>query len=141
MFGSWLNNSSLPALEQTAVFAQKRHQLLAGNLANIDTPDYKTRDLSVTEFQTQLKAATSPAKPTATTYVPGKGMQPISQQQALEKVRDVSKQILYHDGGDVSLEEQVTEISKNQIMHNTAIALMRSQLQTLQVAIRESASA
>lgn len=141
MFDSWLSNSSLPALEQTAVFSQKRHQLLAGNLANLDTPDYKTRDLSLTEFQTQLKAATDPSKSAATTYVPGKGQQPITQQQALEKARDVSKQVLYHDGGDVSLEEQVTEISKNQIMHNTAIALMRAQFQTLQVAIRESASA
>ena len=141
MFDSWLSNSTLPALEQTAVFAQKRHQLLAGNLANLDTPDYKTRDLSLTEFQAQLKAATDPSKSSATTYVPGKGQQPITQQQALEKARDVSKQILYHDGGDVSLEEQVTEISKNQSMHNTVIALMRSQFQTLQVAIRESASA
>ena len=141
MFDSWLSNSSLPALEQTAVFSQKRHQLLAGNLANLDTPDYKTRDLSLTEFQTQLKAITNPSKSNTTIYVPGKGQQPITQQQALEKARDVSKQILYHDGGDVSLEEQVTEISKNQIMHNTAIALMRSQFQTLQVAIRESASA
>ena len=146
MFDSWLSNSTLPALEQTAVFAQKRHQLLAGNLANLDTPDYKTRDLSLTEFQAQLKAATDPSESSATTYVPGKGQQPITQQpitqqQALEKARDVSKQILYHDGGDVSLEEQVTEISKNQSMHNTVIALMRSQFQTLQVAIRESASA
>ncbi len=141
MFDSWLSNSSLPALEQTAVFSQKRHQLLAGNLANLDTPDYKTRDLSLTEFQTQLKAATNPSKSGETTYVPGKGQQPVTQQQALEKARDVTKQILYHDGGDVSLEEQVTEISKNQSMHNTAIALMRSQFQTLQVAIRESASA
>jgi flagellar basal-body rod protein FlgB len=141
VFDSWLSNSTLPALEQTAVFSQKRHQLLAGNLANLDTPDYKTRDLSLTEFQAQLKVATQPAKSNATTYVPGKGQQPITQQQALEKARDVSKQILYHDGSDVSLEEQVTEISKNQSLHNTAIALMRSQFQTLQVAIRESASA
>ncbi len=141
MFDSWLSNSTLPALEQTAVFAQKRHQLLAGNLANLDTPNYRTRDLSLTEFQAQLKSATDPSRPTATTYVPGKGQQPITQQQAIENARDVSKQILYHDGGDVSLEQQVTEISKNQSMHNTAIALMRSQFQTLQVAIRESASA
>ena len=144
MFDSWLSNSTLPALEQTAVFSQKRHQLLAGNLANLDTPDYQTRDLSLTDFQAQLKAVTDPSNPSkssATSYMPGKGQQPITQQQALDKARDVSKQILYHDGGDVSLEQQVTEISKNQSMHNTAIALMRSQFQTLQVAIRESASA
>ncbi|RMF44940.1 MAG: flagellar basal body rod protein FlgB, partial [Planctomycetota bacterium] len=35
-------------------------------------------------------------------------------------------------------EEQVAEISKNQAMHDLAIALMRSQFQTLNIAIRES---
>ncbi len=141
MFDSWLSNSTLPALEQTAAFTQRRHQLLAGNLANLDTPDYQTRDLSVSEFQSQLHAATDPSQAQKTTYIPGQGQQPVSRQQAIEKVRDVGKQILYHDGSDVSLEQQVTEIAKNQSMHNTAIALMRSQFQTLQVAIRESASA
>ncbi len=112
MFDSWLSNSTLPALEQTAAFAQRRHQLLAGNLANIDTPDYQTRDISVKDFQSQLKAAIESPQSKSTTYVSGKGHLPISQQEALEKARDVSKQVLYHDGHDVSLEQQVTEISK-----------------------------
>ncbi len=44
-----------------------------------------------------------------------------------QKARDVSKQILYHDGHDVSIEEQVTEAAKNQSMHNTAVALLKAQ--------------
>ena len=140
MFNTLLNNSTLPALEQTALFSHQRHQLLAGNIANIDTPDYKTRDISVDDFRAQLKEAVSTPSQ-RTTYVPGEGNVPVTKQEAIEQVRDVTKQILYHDGSDVSLEHQVTEIAKNQNMHNTAIALMRSQFQTLQVAIRESASA
>ncbi len=141
MFNSLLNNSTLPALEQTVLFAHQRHQLLAGNLANIDTPDYKTRDISIDEFRKQLKAAVESSASERSVYVPGRGLEPVTKQEAIEQVRDISKQILYHDGSDVSLEHQVTEIAKNQNMHNTAIALMRSQFQTLQVAIRESASA
>lgn len=134
----WMTNSALPALEQTAIFAQRRHQLLAGNLANADTPDYQTRDLSVQDFKQQLRNAVDPNEPTGNVYVPGRGNLPLSRQQVIDKVRDVGHQILYHDGSDVSLEQQVTEIAKNQTMHNTAIALMRSQFQTMQVAIRES---
>lgn len=141
MFNTLLNNSTLPALEQTALFSHQRHQILAGNIANIDTPDYKTRDISVDDFRAQLKQAVSSTPSQRTAYIPGEGNVPVTKQEAIEQVRDVSKQILYHDGSDVSLEHQVTEIAKNQNMHNTAIALMRSQFQTLQVAIRESASA
>ncbi len=38
-------------------FAQRRHAILAGNVANMSTPGYKTRDLSVDDFQTNLKKA------------------------------------------------------------------------------------
>lgn len=137
MWDTWLQGSALPAIEQTVAFANRRHQLLAGNLANMDTPGYQTRDVSVTDFQSQLKSALEASQGEGV-YVPGVGNKRISTPQTMEKVRDVSRQILFHDGSDVSLEEQVTEIAKNQNMHNIAIALMRSQFQTMQMAIRES---
>ncbi len=142
MWGTWLNNSTLPALEQTAAFAQKRHMLLAGNIANLDVPGYRTRDVSLDDFQQALRTAVEQqASPSSGYRSPGgfhtsEAMSP----EAMERVRDVSKQVIFHDGSDVSLEEQVTEISKNQSLHDMSIALMRSQLQTLQAAIRESAS-
>jgi flagellar basal-body rod protein FlgB len=134
MWSSWLSSSSLPALEQTVSFAERRHALLAGNLANMDTPDYQTRDLSLSNFQAELRAAVSAPRKPASQY----DASPASSEQDLSKVRDVSRQILYHDGSDVSLEEQVTEIAKNQMLHSTAIALMRSQMQILRAAIAES---
>lgn len=130
MWNTWLNSSTIPALEQTTAFAEKRHMLLAGNIANLDTPDYQSRDLSVDNFQDALKDLIT-EKPAHTSRSP-------SQLDPIDRVRDTSRQILYHDGSDVSLEEQVTELSKNQAKHNTAIALMRSQFQTLKMAIRES---
>ncbi len=138
MWNTWLSNSTIPALEQAISFSQNRHLLLAGNIANLDTPGYKTRDISVDDFQQQLQqaieAGNAPPKPSSA------GSPRVSNaiQVEMQEVRDVSKQILYHDNSDVSLEHQVTEIAKNQGMHNTAIALIRSQFQTLQVAIRES---
>ena len=48
------NKTTIPALEQTITFAQRRHELLAGNLANLDTPDYRARDLNVGDFQNAL---------------------------------------------------------------------------------------
>ena len=134
MWASWLSDSTLPALEQTAAFSQRRHMLLAGNIANMDVPGYQTRDLSVDDFQSALRDAVRAADQPDSSSDVGSS----SKLAAIDKVRDVSKQILYHDGSDVSLEEQVTQISKNQVMHDMAIALMRSQFQTMQVAIRES---
>ncbi len=53
MFGIF-NTTTIPALEQTLSFSQKRHELLAGNLANLDTPGYRAKDLDVGDFQNAL---------------------------------------------------------------------------------------
>ena len=51
------NSTNIPVLEKIAAFAERRQEILAGNLANIDTPEYKTRDLPVAEFQAALEQA------------------------------------------------------------------------------------
>ncbi len=57
MFNSLLNTSTIPLLEQMASFSERRQEVLAGNVANIDTPDYKMRDLPVADFKSAMKAA------------------------------------------------------------------------------------
>lgn len=135
MWNNWINASSLPALEQAAVFTEKRQALLAGNIANLDVPGYKTRDLSTNDFQTRLREALEAEKSA------GNSTRSAGQPSAvpgMERVRDVSQHVLMHDGSDVSLEEQVTQISKNESLHNISIALMRAQFRNLEAAIRES---
>ena len=47
MYQSIFGSTSIPVLEQTVHFTQARHNVLAGNIANLDTPGYQVRDLSV----------------------------------------------------------------------------------------------
>ncbi|MDF1745212.1 MAG: flagellar basal body protein [Gimesia sp.] len=57
MLDQILNSQSLPLLEKMAAFAERRQEVLAGNIANIDTPEYKMRDLPVNDFQVALREA------------------------------------------------------------------------------------
>lgn len=128
------NNSAISALEQTAVFAQKRHELLAGNLANIDTPGYRTRDLDVGQFQSALADSIR--------YQTGAADQKVdamTRDDLIRGPRAATEQVVYHDGSDVSLERQITELSKNQGLHSVAITTMRSQFALLRAAITERA--
>lgn len=135
MWSSWLQGPSLVALEQTTVFTQKRQELLAGNIANMDVPGYKTRDLSLSDFQTRLRESLEEAQSAVS---PGLSASRPSDLASMERVRDVSQHVLLHDGSDVSLEEQVTQIAKNDSLHTMSIALMRAQFRNLEAAIRES---
>lgn len=137
------------ALEETIAFAERRHAILAGNLANMDTPGYKTRDLSLPEFQASLKqlmvaekAREMPPSPGDRNFEAASGSPStrLAREQAVREVRDASTQVVYHDGSDDNLETQITEISKNQTMHSTAIALLKSQYRTMQMAISGNVS-
>lgn len=57
MIRSLLNSTSIPLLERVAAFTERRQEVIAGNIANIDTPDYKMRDLPVADFQAALSQA------------------------------------------------------------------------------------
>lgn len=145
-------NSTLPVLEQAAAFAQARHGVLAGNIANLDTPGYKSRDLSTDTFQTSLKKAIEKSRrPDLASpghgFVLGEGLRTGDASDkaargldydALSEVRESMRRILYHDDSDVSLEHQITEIAKNQAQHNLAIQLMSLQFRQLRSAISEN---
>lgn len=146
MLSSIFDSSSIPALEQVVNFTEARHGVLAGNIANLDTPGYKTRDLSPELFQQRLKEAIATqhepfASPTtlgdAANLTPGESVQRHDQMTvaAFGKVKDSMKSILRHDGDDVSMEQQVNEMMKNQQQHNLAITIMSAQFRLLRAAV------
>lgn len=144
MISSMFDSSTVPVLEQVVNFTQARHGVLAGNIANIDTPGYKTRDISPAHFQEKLSEAVERRHQAAQspTYAYNMQMADHSTDQHfdhMDEVRESIKSILYHDNSDVSIEKQVAEISKNQGQHNLALSLMTSQFRLLRAAITERA--
>jgi flagellar basal-body rod protein FlgB len=139
MFNNIIAGGGIEVLEQMAAFAEARHGLLAGNIANLDTPGYKTRDLSVETFQQRLKEAIEQQK-TQPAYAEeplSPGIITTGDGDPMSEVKETMKSILFHDQSDVGLEQQVTEMANNQFMHNMAIALMTAQFRQIETAISE----
>lgn len=145
MLSSLFQSSTIPVLEQVVNFTEARHGVLAGNIANLDTPGYKTRDLSPENFQQQLKEAIETRhQPISPTYNPDSlgltsayhtEQREAKQVAAFRKVEDSSKAILRHDGDDVSMEQQVNDMEQNQQLHNLAVNIMAAQFRLLKTAI------
>ena len=130
-----LQNKTMTALEQTLSFAQRRHELLAGNIANFDVPGYRSRDLDEGDFQNALRESLDSTSPRDLVNSARVG----TRDDRRSGPRDAMEQVVFHDGSDVSLESQVTEMSKNQHLHNLAITTMRSQFSLMRAAITERA--
>jgi flagellar basal-body rod protein FlgB len=146
MLSSIFQSSTLPVLQQVVNFTEARHGVLAGNIANLDTPGYKTRDLSPAEFQEKLKEAIESRDQPVVPYdsrsfgLPSaeaarhRNADPIA---ALNNVKNSMKSVLRHDGDNVSMEREINEIVKNQQQHNLAVNIMSAQFRLLRAAITE----
>jgi flagellar basal-body rod protein FlgB len=132
------DSSALPVLAQVVNFTEARHNVLAGNIANLDTPGYRTRDISPDAFQQRLRAAVEERQHPAEPESPGilsTGKEPAK--NPFQAVKESLNSILRHDDGNVGMEQQIAELSKNQLQHNLAVNLMASQFRLLQAAISE----
>jgi len=127
--------TTIPVLQEVIGFAQARHDVLVGNVANLDTPGYRVRDLSVDTFQERLREAIEARRTGHEELSPGEISR--SRDDAMRRVSESMESILYHDDSNDGIEQQVLEISKNQQMHNLAISILTSQFRLLQAAISE----
>jgi flagellar basal-body rod protein FlgB len=142
MFDAMFDNSTLPMLEQVVGFTRARHGVLAGNIANLDTPGYRSRDLSPEAFQDRLKSAieeqhTEASQPTYESPYEKPAVKPRKDLSDFAKVTQNLGGMLRHDDNDTSMELQVSEIAKNHAQHNLALSLMTAQFRLLRAAVTE----
>jgi flagellar basal-body rod protein FlgB len=140
MLPNLFSATTIPALGEVLNFAQARHTVLTGNIANVNTPGYRLRDLSQTEFQQKLKQAIAASQK----LVGQKSAEPLSPGVAysgpgdpMRQVRASLENLIYHDDTNIDLEKQVAEMTKNHLLHNFALTVMTDQFQLLQTAISE----
>lgn len=131
LFGS----TNIPVLGEVLNFTQSRQGVLAGNIANVNTPGYRLRDLSPAAFQEKLKEAIQEARHTGEPLSPG--VVQSDPGDPMREVRQSLQNILYHDDTNIDLEKQVSEITKNQLLHNFALTVMTDQFNLLGQAISE----
>jgi flagellar basal-body rod protein FlgB len=135
MLSGILQSSTVPVLEQVVNFHQSRHTILASNVANMNTPGYRVRDLSADQFHANLREAIQTRHEKPLQFSSGEVYDP--SERAMRDVKDSLKGILYHDNSNVSIEQQIAEVSKNQAQHNLALSIMVHQFQLLQTAVSE----
>ncbi len=98
-------------LEQYMTLLSVRQKLVASNIANADTPGYKTQDI---DFQTELQNAAT-------------GLPPA--------VQPVAGLTVKNDGNNVSLDREARLLAENALRFNIASNLLRSKLKMVRMAI------
>jgi flagellar basal-body rod protein FlgB len=123
-----LKSGSGPALEQVIRFTEARHELLAQDIANVDTPNYMQKDLSINSFQKALRQQIDRA---------GSGDSDGSGFDSISLDVQGAHGLLFHDGNNRTMEQLMSDEAKNALMHNVAIELLRRQYATLGMALKD----
>ena len=101
-----------------------RYRLVTANLANIDTPGYRTRDL---DFHSELQRAAMEE-----TGCDGTGLLAASFQPVTRQVRGLLER---PDGNNVSVERESLLLAETQMKFNLGISLLKDQFHLIATAI------
>jgi flagellar basal-body rod protein FlgB len=91
----------------------ERQKLVAANLANLDTPGYRTKDV---DFQFEYMSLSAGASP---------------------NVIEPAGLVVKNDGNNVNLERETRLLAENALRFNVASNLMRGEMRQIQKAIKE----
>lgn len=131
----------IETLKQSAIFGEKRHDVLVGNVANIDTPTYKTRDLDTKGFQKALATAIESRRNPAPSQVFASHPYlrlPVSATDALDDpLLAEPRNITFQDGNNRSIEQEMAELSKNMMKQAFLVQVMTAQFGQLEAVIAE----
>jgi len=109
-------DSVTDSLERYMDLLSARQKVVASNIANADTPGFKTRDL---DFQSEFQSAMSGGAPRSS---------------------EVSGLPAKNDGNNVDLDREARLLAENAMRFNLASGLMRTQIRMVKEAIQEGKS-
>jgi flagellar basal-body rod protein FlgB len=113
---SVIDNQSINMLGKYLDLTARRQSAVAQNIANLDTPGYRTKDVDFLEEVKQILSGNDLQSPTE-----------INVQGLLERP----------DGNNVSADRESLLLAQTQLQFRTGVQLLRSQMQRLSIAINE----
>lgn len=122
-----VGNKLFPAVENLLDWTAKRQQTISANLANIDTPGYKAKDIS---FSEQMKALT--LEVTSPVHLETEKMNGLGVFEVGTKEK--------HNGNTVDLDREMTELTKNGLQYVALVQFLNQKIRTLRSAIRDGAT-
>lgn len=122
--------------QQALSLRQQRHKVLASNIANADTPNYKARDM---DFASELQKAVSTSgsqglalSRTSERHIAGQGLSSALDQGLKYRVPEQPSL----DGNTVDMDRERTAFADNSVRYQAALTILNSRIQGLKSAMQ-----
>jgi len=139
-FEGLVNRGATPALAATWSFTLARHKVIAENVANMSTPGYKAKRLDYGEFQRALGEAMEKrgGDPNQPLLITGSKQCAQGRDGRLRTAPTTTpaRNALFHDGTNMSIEQEMSELASNAMLHEVTTTLLDGRFEGLKKAIR-----
>jgi flagellar basal-body rod protein FlgB len=120
---SMIDSPAIQGLGKFLDVSALRTELITSNMANVDTPQYRTRDIN---FQQEMERALDGPQMTYASFSPS--------------VREVRGLAVRPDGNNVNLEREGLLLADTQLRFQTAVQVLTAEFHRILSAIREGGS-
>lgn len=121
-------------------WAAQRQKVLAQNISNADTPNYRPHDLKQINFKDVLRGQMDVRVPVVRTNPNHlKGTVPEQETFRENSIRKTFEES--PDGNQVIIEEQMQKVSDTRSNYSTAVQLMQTHMKMLRIAVKGGGAA
>ena len=106
-------------LQNATEYATRSHRVISQNMANVNTPEYQTREISFERFVEQMSSKNESNR------------SPV--QLEVETLDHLPTRM---DGNNVDLDNELAKLKQNELFHQTLIQLLGSKADTMRAAMR-----
>lgn len=122
-----LFSNTISTLENAINYANTKQKVISQNIANVDTPNYKAKEVTFKDTLNQ----TMEAKLTNTRHIPFSASSSSS-----SKVVTRTDVAYNSNGNSVDMDKEMTDLATNQIYYNALIERISGKFNSLQTVIR-----
>ena len=130
----FFEDDAMRLMERGLDLAVQRQMLISGNLANVDTPGYKTVDLN---FEEELKQALGSEPALAVTNPRHMSENPDAGGRARATPFETEGLTARNDRNNVNVDQQMAQLSVNALRFSMVAQLISGKFRTLKNAISE----
>lgn len=126
LFGGTINN-----LERSLDYTSATNNAISSNISNADTPGYKSKDVVFKDVLNDALTSSFQAKRTNEKHIPFH-----ENQRSSYRILTNSNTSYNHNGNNVDIDKEMTNLAKNQIYYNSLVDRINGKFGSLQTVIR-----
>jgi len=125
-----LFGGTISSLENGLSYATLNHKTIANNIANVDTPNYKAKNVSFKEMLAEQKGIAISAYRTDNRHYD------FTIRQSTPGVNNIENLRYRNNGNAVDMDAEQAKLAENQIYYNALIDRVNGKLNTLNTVIK-----